>query len=308
MRAFARGNSGAVDDDLPSTMSKILVTGATGTIGRQVALALAHEGAAVRAAVRDPAKAADLAEAGVELVSLDFSDPKRVVAAFEGVDRLFLLTPFVEDPRPMIDGVLGAARDARVRHIVRLSAAGADPSSPFALAREHGLIEEAVKRSGAGWTILQPSFFMDNLVNYGGAQSIAAEGRFYGAAGEGKAAYISSADVGAVAAKILRDPAAHAGQTYVLTGGEAVSNQELAALLGELRGKPVTYVDLTPEQQRAALEQQGAPGWMIDGFVGLEGVKRAGWAEAVSPVAQQILGRAPETYRAFLQRHLAAFG
>lgn len=62
------------------------------------------------------------------------------------------------------------------------------------------------------------------------------------------------------------------------------------------------------EAQRAAMEQQGAPAWMIDGFVGLEGIKRAGWAEAVSPAVQQILGRAPERYRTFLQRHVAAFG
>lgn len=289
-------------------MSKILVTGATGTIGRQVALALARDGAPVRAAVRDPAKAADLAKAGVELVTLDLSLPSSVAAALAGVERLFLLTPFVEHPMPMIEATLAAARDAGVRHIVRMSAAGADPSSPFGLAREHGEIEEAVKRSGMGWTILQPTFFMDNFVNYGAAQTITASGQFYGASGAGKTSYVSSADVGAVAAKILQDPATHAGQTYVVTGGEAVSDAEVATIIGELRGKPVTYVDLTPEQQRAALEQQGAPPWMIDGFLGLEGVKRAGWAAGISPVVQEIAGRAPETFRSFVQRHLAVFG
>lgn len=104
-----------------------------------------------------------------------------------------------------------------------------------------------------------------------------------------------------MAAKVLLDSAAHAGEIHVLTGGEALSNQELAALVGE------TYVDLTLEEQRRVLEQQGAPGWTIDGVVGLESVKRSGWAEAVSPAVRQILGRAPETYRAFLQRHVAAF-
>lgn len=289
-------------------MSKILVTGATGTIGRQVALALAQAGASVRAAVRDPAKAKDLADAGVELVSLELADPKSVSAALVGVDRLFLLTPFVEDPKPMIEAVLGAARDAGVRHVVRLSAAGADPNGQFQLVREHGEIEQAIERSGIGFTILQPTFFMDNLVNYGAAQTIAAQGRFFGSSGEGKAAFVSSLDVGAVAAAILQDPEPHAGKTYVLTGGEALSAQELASLVGELRGKPVGYVDLTPEQHRAAFEQHGAPAWMIDGMIALEGVKRAGWAEAVSPVVEDILGRAPETYRAFLQRHVSAFG
>lgn len=289
-------------------MSKILVTGATGTIGRKVALALAREGAAVRAGVRDPAKAADLASAGVERVALDLAAPEGVAAAFAGVDRLFLLTPFVEHAMPMVEQALAAARAAGVQHVVRMSAAGADPTSQFELAREHGLVEEAVKHSGLAWTILQPNFFMDNLVNYGAAQTIAVEGRFYGAGGAGKASYVSSGDVGAVAAAILQAPAEHAGQTYVVTGGEAVSGDEIAALLAELRGKPVTYVDLTPEQQRSALEQQGTPAWMVDAFIGLEGVKRAGWAAAVSPVVEQVTGRPPETMRSFLQRHIAAFG
>lgn len=289
-------------------MSKILVTGATGTIGRQVALSLARHGVPVRAGVRDPARADDLAAAGVELVTFDFADPSRVSAALVGIERLFLLTPFVEHPTPMIESVLGAAREAGVRHVVRLSAAGADPNAQFALAREHGEIEQVIERSGLGWTILQPTFFMDNLINYGAAHTIAAEGRFYGSSGEGKAAFVSSVDVGAVAAAILRAPEAHAGKTYVLTGGEALSAQQLASLVGELRGKPVTYVDLTPEQHRAAFEQHGAPGWMIDGMIALEGVKRNGWAEAVSPAVQDILGRPPETYRTFLQRHVAAFG
>jgi uncharacterized protein YbjT (DUF2867 family) len=290
---------------MPST---ILVTGATGTIGRQVALALARDGAAVRAGVRDPAKAADLAAAGVELVALDLSAPSSVAAALSGVERLFLLTPFVEHPMPLVEVALAAARDAGVRHVVRMSVAGADPPSSSAPPPHHGRIEEAVAHGGMGWTILQPTFFMDNFVNYGAAQTIAAEGRFYGASGEGKTSYVSSVDVGAVAATILQEPGAHAGKTYLVTGGEAVSDAEVAAIIEQLRGKPVTYVDLTPEQQRAALEQQGAPAWMIDAFVGLEGIKRAGWAAGVSPVVQEVTGRPPETLRAFVQRHVAAFG
>lgn len=288
-------------------MSKILVTGATGTIGREVTLALAKAGADVRAGVRDPAKAADLARAGAELVALDWDDPASVGRAFAGVERLFLLTPFVEDPLPMVQAALTAARDAGVQHVVRMSAAGADPSSDFALARKHGQGEEAVKASGLGWTIIQPTFFMDNLVNYGAAQSIAADGKFYGSSGQGKTSYVSAADVGAAAAAILQQPAAHAGKTYPLTGGQAWADAEIAAQLSEMLGTPVTYVDLTAEQQRDAMQPQGMPQWRIDGFVGLENVKRSGWAQEVSPAVEQLTGRAPEGLRSFLERNLAAF-
>ncbi len=288
-------------------MSKILITGATGTTGRQVTLSLAQAGADVRAGVRDLGKAADLAEAGAELVRLDWSDPSSIAAAFEGVERLFLLTPFVEEPFPMVEAAVAAARSAGVKHIVRMSAAGADASADFALAREHGRAEEAVKASGIGWTILRPSFFLDNFLHFGPASTVKAEGRFYGASGQGKAAYISTADIAAAAAAILGEPEAHAAQTYALTGGEALADAEVAALLGELLGKPVTFVDLTLEQQRAALEGQKTPEWMIDAFLGLESVKRSGGASTISPALQTLLGRSPETARAFLQRNLSAF-
>lgn len=288
-------------------MSKILVTGATGTIGRQVTLALAKAGADVRAAVRDPAKAEDLSQAGAELVRLDWDDPASVRAAMTGVERLFLLTPFVEEPSRMVDTALAAAQETGVQHVVRLSAAGADPNSDFALAREHGRNEDAVKNSGIAWTILQPNFFMDNLVNFGAAQSIKAEGRIYGAAGDGKTSFVSAADVGASAASVLQQPAEHAGQTYLLTGAEPVSNPELAQLLGDRLGRELIYVDMAPEQQRSALEEQGTPSWMVDAFVGLENVKRSGWAAGISPAVQQLVGRPPETLRDYVERNLGAF-
>lgn len=288
-------------------MSKILVTGATGTIGRQVTLALAEAGADVRAGVRDLDKARSLAEAGAELVRLDWDDPASIEAAFAGVERLFLLTPFVERAAPIIEAALAAAGRAVVQHVVRLSAAGADPGSDFALAREHGTNEETIKRSGIAWTILRPNFFMDNLVNFGSAQTVKAQGRIYGASGDGKASFVSSGDVGAAAAAVLRDPAPHAGQTYALTGGEAISTPQIAAHLGDRLGREIVYVDMTQEQQRQALAEQGTPGWMVDAFVGLENIKRSGYAAEVSPAVEQLTGRAPETLGAFVERNLSAF-
>jgi uncharacterized protein YbjT (DUF2867 family) len=284
----------------------ILITGATGTVGRRVALELAQSGASVRAGVRDIDTAADLREAGVELVHLDFGDPASVEAAVRGVERIFLLTPFVEAPVPMVQAVVDAAKAADVRFIVRLSGLGADLESPLALAREHGRGEALVKDSGIDWAVLQPSFFMENVVNYMG-ETVREQGALYGASGEGRAAYIAADDIARTAAAILREPGGHAGQTYVLTGPAAVNNDDIAGALSQLLGKPVNAVDVDPDDHRRGLEEAGLPGWMVDGMSGLEAVKRNGWAEATTSAVERITGRPPEALASFLDRNAAAF-
>ena len=183
-----------------------------------------------------------------------------------------------------------------------MSAVGADPNAELRVAREHAKAEQVVKDSGLRWAVLQPSFFMDNPLNYG-RDSILGEGKMYGSAGDGKTAYVSTADIAAVAAKVLDAPDDYASKTLVLTGGEALSEQDIASAVGKLLGKDVTYVDLDPEQQRGAMEAQSVPGWIIDTMIGLEGVKRNGWAEAVSPAVADVVGRPPETFPAFLERN-----
>ena len=290
------------DTDNASQSPVILVTGATGTVGRQVAAALARAGASVRAAVRDPAKAEDLRDAGVELVRFDFGDPASVRAAVEGASRIFLLTPFVEDTRPLVTAVVEAAKSAGVDFILRMSALGADSESDFGLARDHGDAEAIVKDSGLPWAVLQPTFFMDNIIAYGSA-TIADQGALFGAAGDGRVAYVSTADIADVATAILQTPEPHRGQTYVLTGATAHSDADLASTVSDVLGRPIQSIALTPEQQREGLLSMGTPAWMVDGLVGLEAVKRNGWAEASTSVISDVLGRAPESLPAFLQRN-----
>lgn len=284
----------------------ILVTGATGTVGRQVATALTRAGARVRAAVRNPSDAGDLRDAGVELVTFDFGDAASVRAALEGVKRVFLLTPFVQDSAALVRTVVGAAKDAGVQFILRMSALGADPQSDFALARDHGQAEDLVKDSGIDWAVLQPTFFMDNVVNYGAA-TIASDSALYGAAGDGRAAYVSTADIADVAAAILATPTEHRSQTYVVTGAKAHSDAELAAAVSDVLAEPVRSIALSPEQQREGLLGMGTPAWMVDALVGLESVKRNGWAAGTTSVVSDVLGRAPESLTAFLQRHRGRF-
>jgi uncharacterized protein YbjT (DUF2867 family) len=131
--------------------------------------------------VRDTAKAAALAKHG-ELVKGDLADPSSLDAAFQGVDSLFLLTAFVEAAELHAKHALDAAQTAGVKHVVYLSAIGADASSPLWVARDHSKKEALVQASGMTWAIVQPTFFMSNLANFNAA-TLKSQGIFYGSSG-----------------------------------------------------------------------------------------------------------------------------
>ena len=282
---------------------KMLITGATGTIGSQVAAALLDANADVRVGLRDPAKGAALQAKGAEVVRFDFEDASTYAAAFGGAERVFMLSPFIEAFVPLVERAAKAATAAGVKFIVRMSALGANPDADEGLSKQHGLAENAVKNAGADWTVLRPTFFQDNVLNYQ-AQPVA-QGSFYGASGEGRTAYISSKDVGDVVARVLLEPTEHAGQTYVLTGPEAISDAEFAAALSKVAGREIRYVDLPGEQFLQGQLAAGIPRWMADHLVALEAVKAAGWAAETTTVVPDILGRPAEPLAAFLERNAA---
>jgi len=280
---------------MSNTTKTILVTGANGTVGSHVVQALLARGANVRAGVRSRDKGATLAAAGAEVVELDLARPDTLNAAFEGVDGLFLLTPFIPEPLPLVRNALAAATAAGVAHVVRVSSAGADANSPATLARHHGEGEDAVKASGIAWTVLRPTFFQSNPTHFQG-DSLRGDGAFYGASGGGRTAYVAVKDIAEVAAVALTSPADHAGQTYTLTGPEALTDSEVAAVIAEAAGRPISYVDLDPETYAGGLASAGAPQFQVDGLVFLEGIKANGWAEAISPDIEHILGRPATRY------------
>jgi uncharacterized protein YbjT (DUF2867 family) len=283
-------------------MGKILVTGATGTIGHQVVRALKARGTEVRAAVHSPAKAATLSGAGAEVVVFDLTDPATVRVAMVGVERVFFLSPFVEEFVAPFRGALEAAREAGVRHAVRVSAIGANAQGKVALTRHHGEADGMLAGSGLSWTVLQPNFFQDNLLNFH-ATTIRERGVFYGASGTGRTSYVSSADIAGCAATVLCDPERHNGNTYALTGPEALTADEVAAVASEVTGRPIRYIDVSPEDLAAGMLGAGTPEWMVRDLVALEAVKANGWAAAVSGDVPRLLGRPAESYRGFLDRN-----
>jgi uncharacterized protein YbjT (DUF2867 family) len=283
----------------------ITVTGSTGTIGTELVRLLSEAGAPVRAVLRDFTRARALPH--VAWTQADLRDERVLEPTLAGTRRLFLLTGNQPGFGETQIGVIRAAERLGVEHVVKLSALGATPRTKSPLAREHWEAEQALEESSMSWTILRPHVFMQNWLGEL-AESVRSEGAVYAAIGEGRVPFIDARDIAAVAAEALLHPAQHAGQRYVLTGGEAVGYGALAAVLSEELGTPVTYHALSMDEMRARLEGQGVGPKMIDSLLALAAYQKAGGpTERVSESVEQILGRAPRSIGDFARDYRQHF-
>src|SRR5215467_10264823 len=181
-------------------MTTILVTGPTGTIGSKVLESLAEKkDVTIRAALRANEKTAKLPK-NVVAVEFDYDKPQTMASAVRGADKLFLLTPFVEKPVPFAQRLVAAAKEAGVKHIVKLSAFGCEVEPGIFLVKDTATIEKEIESSGIAWTFLRPNNFMDNFIGYYPPD---AQGNIYLPWGNGACSFIDSRDVGAVAAAAL---------------------------------------------------------------------------------------------------------
>jgi uncharacterized protein YbjT (DUF2867 family) len=268
----------------------ILLTGATGTIGRATMTALRAANAAFKVAARNPP---DLHAQGVPSVAFDWDQPASYLPALQGVDRLFLLTPNSERQVGYILLAVAAAKRSGVRHIVRLSVMGADAEPGIILGRQHGAAEREIRASGIDWTMLRPTFFMDNFVRYYGVDPHK-DSQVVLPNGDGKAAWVDPADVGEVAARVLCTDR-YGGSVIDLTGPELLSTAEALSVLGSVLGHRYTYVDVPGQAAREAMEKTGMPAWLVDAFLELHALIRQGHAPTLTSGVQQVLGRPPRS-------------
>jgi uncharacterized protein YbjT (DUF2867 family) len=276
---------------------RILVAGASGTIGSALVAELLRQGADVTALRSKPSSEAS----PVPVVVGDFARPDTLAEAMRGFDTLFLLLPLAPDMLAWAANALQAARDAGIRHVVRSSGAGADPDSPMAIARVQGEIDRLVMQSGLPWTILRPTFFMQNHVNFN-AGAIRA-GTLYAAHGEGAMAVVDVRDIAAAAAVVLADPAPHEGRTYDLTGPEALTEAEQMALISQELGRPVQYVDVPLDTARDAMAASGMPPAVVDWLTSLNAIVRNGWGAGLADGVQTLTGRPPLRFADFVRGH-----
>lgn len=276
--------------------NKILVTGATGNIGKALVAELNSLGADFDV-MSSKAQSAPNARVG------DFSDIDSLIKAFSGIDTLFLLFPLTENKLQLAKNAAAAAIAAGVKHIVRSSGAGADPESGFALPRLQGQIDAVLEQTGIPTTFLRPAGFMQNYVTYQ-SQAIKDGALYMADAGQAQS-LIDARDIAAVAARVLVNPQAHAGRAYTLTGGEAFTGVEAAATLSKLLGRDVKHVSVPTDAAVSAMKEWQMPAWLIELMDSLNKVVSAGYASGVSADVENILGRKPRTFAAFAEDHAA---
>jgi uncharacterized protein YbjT (DUF2867 family) len=288
----------------------IVVTGATGNAGSEVVRAVTARGGRVRAFVRDPAKARHKLGEDVELAVGDFADPPSVRAALAGAETLLLSC--ADDPRRVgwETAAIDAAVAAGVRRIVKLSAATAEPGSPVAFWDWHGQVEQYLRSCGTGWVILRSAWYMSNLL--AAAPGVAAEGRLYAPAGRARIAMIDPRDVGAAAAAVLYSPghgvsAGHEGQTYLLTGPQAITYDQVAVALSAATARKVEFIDVPGDAACQVMIGDGVPGFVAEQIVAMFGRLRQGAGAQVSPAVEMLTGRAPRDFASFAVDHARLF-
>jgi uncharacterized protein YbjT (DUF2867 family) len=281
----------------------ILITAATGQVGREAINGLIAAGAPVRALVRDPVRA-DM-PAGVEVAQGSFEDDASLGRALDGVETMLLAGRDSPEAVEQHRRVLAHARRAGVRHIVKLSAIGASATSPVALMREHHEVDEDVLRGPAEWTLLKPHLYLQNLLR--AADAVRRNGLLSAPMGHGGFPLVDTRDVGAAAASVLRDPAAHAGKSYRLTGPAAYGYDDVAAAMASVAGRDVTYEAVVPRDHEARLLAAGSPAWRAFDLAHIASAYAAS-DNTVSPDLPMLLGRKARSLPEFMEDHRALFG
>ncbi len=277
-------------------MTRIAVTGSTGRLGGRIAQLLATEGVPQRLLVRDPARAPHLPDAQVAQAS--YADGAAVEAALQGVETVLMVSG-AETPQRVMEhrSFIDAAARAGVRHLVYISFFGARADATFTLARDHWATEEHLRASGLPHTILRDNLYADFF-----PFMVGEDGVIRGPAGAGRVAAVAQDDIADVAAAVLAGPGRHAGATYDLTGPEALTMAEVAAVITEVTGRQVAFHDETLEEAYASRAQYAAPDWQVEAWVSTYTAIAAGELEQVSPHVEAVTGHRPMSLAELLTR------
>lgn len=271
-------------------MGSILVTGATGTVGKRVIKHLDKLGASYIAGTRNPNGGKD--------VYFDFGDTSSFEKATEGVDKVFVLGP------PMVPGLdallspfVDYVKETGIHRIVYFSAYKADKMGGLDF---HTKMEQKLKHDGFDYTVLRPTFFSQNFKNYEG-DNINQRDILFMPAGNGTAAFIDADNIAEVAALALTQDG-HTNRVYELTGPETLSYHDVAALLTEVTGRTISYPNPSPEEFKEVVVSSGAPASIADYLISVYGTIAAGNVSGVTTTYKDITGKEPTPLRKVLEQ------
>ncbi|MFF8281735.1 NAD(P)H-binding protein [Streptomyces albus] len=277
------------------TAPAVLVVGATGTTGSRTAARLTAEGHRVKAASRRAAPVA-----GAEPVRFDWYDTATHAPALEGVDRVYLVPPVGDpDPAAVMLPFLRQARAAGMRRAVLLSSSAVPSGGPAV-----GLVHQALPGLFPEWAVLRPSWFMQNFTgDHLHARGIREDGTVRSATGSGRVGFVDADDIAEVAVRALTDDRAP-DTDLVLTGPEALSYDDIAAVLTEVTGRPVVHHRLTEAQLRDRLAAE-VPAEFAGILAGMDGAIEQGAEDRVTGTVQRLTGRPPRSFRTVAERELS---
>lgn len=286
----------------------IIVTGATGHLGRAIVEQLVGRLPAERVgvSVRDPSRASDLAALGVRVRRGDFAEPASLAHAFEGATQVLVVSSnaaaYGGDPLAQHRAAIEASRAAGARRVVYTSHMGASAASQFPPMLDHAATEAMLRESGLAWTALRNGFYTSSGL------ALAGDGWRTGlieAPADGEVSWTAHADLAEAAAIVLTGEGRFDGPTPPLTGAEALDLDDLAALGSEHLGRPVRRQVLADDEQQARMSARGAPAGAVRLVLGLYRASRAGEFAAVDPTLARLLGRRPTSVREVLAQTVA---
>jgi uncharacterized protein YbjT (DUF2867 family) len=280
----------------------VLVTGATGTIGRDVAKILSEKGVAVRAGVRDQAKARTQFGPDIALATFDFEDDASFPDALKGVEKIFLLPPLMPNQVAVTNAFIDETKRAGVRHIVKLSVIGADTDPPYTFGKWHAAADRHIRESGLAFTFLRPNSFMQNFMNYFPPR----DGTIYLPWGNGKASFVDTRDIAAVAVDAMTSDG-HEGKTYTLTGPAALGIAEVASILSQVASREINYIDVPESAARDGMLQARLPRWQVDALMELHAAnKQNRWSTVTSDI-EKVTGKPATSFAQFARDHADRF-
>jgi len=280
----------------------VLVTGATGTVGRDVAKLLSKKGAAVRAGVRDQAKARQRFDDDIALTTFDFENEGSFAAALDGVEKVFLLPPLLPNQVELTNAFVDAAKRAGIRRIVKLSVIGIDDAPQFTFGKWHAANEQHIRESGLAFTFLRPNSFMQNFITYFPPRN----GSIYLPWGNGTASFVDTRDIASVAAEVLTSDG-HEEKIYTLTGPAALGIADVARILSEAVGRKFKYVDVPEGAARDGMLQAGVPEWQVEGIMELHAINKQNRWSAITSDIEKVTDSPPTDFAQFARDHAEKF-
>lgn len=280
----------------------ILVLGATGTVGSAVVEGSSRRGVRVVAASRDP-EAAAARRPDVRWVRFDLEQPETFGPALDGVARVFLVArPGDEQPERVAVPFLREASARGVRHVVNLTAMGAEQREDFGLRK----VERALEASGMAWTHLRPNWFFQVFDAPPLGPALRATGTIAIPAGDAKISYVDARDVADMGVAALTEPG-HEGAAYTLTGPSAMTMHEVAETLSAFMRRPIRYLPLSEDDGRAGLQRAGFSSERVERLVGFYRFVRAGACAPIHDDVPRVLGRPARDLARYLEDHAARF-